>query len=183
MFLYEKCIENYIILWYNSTAYIKLMLGGKKMGDKKKGITGIFEEFKKFISKGNVIDLAVGVIIGGAFTSIVTSLVDDMIMPIVGMILVGVNFKSLAITIPWGNNPVIHVGNFIQAIIVFLLTAICVFAIVKFIGVFYKKQAPVTKPTKDQELLTEIRDLLKIQNGIPLETKEEKTVEKIEEKK
>ena len=147
------------------------------MDDKKKGISGVLDEFKKFISKGNVIDLAVGVIIGGAFTSIVTSLVDDMIMPIVGMILAGVNFKNFGIEIPWGNHPFINIGNFIQAIIVFLLTAICVFGIVKLIGLFYKKEKPVAKPTKDQELLTEIRDLLKMQNGIPVEEekKEEKT--------
>ena len=156
------------------------------MGDnKKKGIAGVLDEFKKFISKGNVIDLAVGVIIGGAFTSIVTSLVDDMIMPIVGMILAGVNFKNFGIEIPWGNHPFINIGNFIQAIIVFLLTAVCVFGIVKLIGLFYKKEKPVAKPTKDQELLTEIRDLLKMQNGIPLdeEKKEDKTTsEKTSEK-
>ena len=152
----------------------------EKMGDKKKGISGILDEFKKFISKGNVIDLAVGVIIGGAFTSIVTSLVDDMIMPLVGMVLAGINFKNFGIEIPWGNHPFINIGNFIQAIIVFLLTAICVFGIVKLIGVFYKKEKPVVKPTKDQELLTEIRDLLKMQNGIPLEEKKEE--EKKEEK-
>ena len=145
------------------------------MGDKKKkGISGLLDEFKKFISKGNVIDLAVGVIIGGAFTSIVTSLVDDMIMPIVGMVLAGVNFKNFGIEIPWGNHPFINIGNFIQAIIVFLLTAICVFGIVKIIGIFYKKEKPVTKPTKDQELLTEIRDLLKMQNGIPLDDDKKK---------
>lgn len=142
------------------------------MGDnKKKGVSGILDEFKKFISKGNVIDLAVGVIIGSAFTAIVTSLVDDIIMPIVGTVLAGINFKNLGIEIPWGNHPYINIGNFIQAIIVFFLTAICVFGIVKLIGIFYKKEKPVTKPTKDQELLTEIRDLLKMQNGIPLDDK------------
>lgn len=139
------------------------------MENKRKKVAGIIEEFKKFISKGNVIDLAVGVIIGGAFTSIVNSLVDDMIMPIVGMVLAGVNFNNLGIEIPWGNHPFINIGNFIQAVIVFLLTALCVFGIVKFIGIFYKKEKPVTKPTKDQELLMEIRDLLKMQNGVPLE--------------
>ncbi len=148
------------------------------MGDnKKKGVFGILDEFKKFISKGNVIDLAVGVIIGGAFTSIVTSLVDDMIMPLVGMVLAGINFKNFGIEIPWGNHPFINIGNFIQAVIVFLLTAICVFGIVKLIGIFYKKETPAAKPTKDQELLTEIRDLLKMQNGIPLEEKKEEKKE------
>ena len=104
----------------------------------KSGISTILNEFKQFISKGNVIDLAVGVIVGGAFTSIVSSLVDDMLMPIIGMILAGINFKYFGITIPWGNEPFINIGNFIQAIITFLLTAICVFAIVKIINLFYK---------------------------------------------
>ncbi|MGN0614064.1 MAG: large conductance mechanosensitive channel protein MscL [Porcipelethomonas sp.] len=144
---------------------------------KKKGISGFVDEFRKFISKGNVIDLAVGVIIGGAFTSIVSSLVDDMIMPIVGTVLAGINFKSFGIEIPWGNHPFINIGNFIQAVIVFLLTALCVFGIVKLISVFYKREKPKPKPTKEEELLTEIRDLLKLQNGISPETKEEKDSE------
>lgn len=135
-------------------------------------------EFKAFAVKGNAVDMAVGVIIGGAFTSIVTSLVDDMIMPIVGMVLAGVNFNNFGIEIPWGNHPFINIGSFIQSVIVFLLTAICVFGIVKLIGIFYKKEKPVAKPTKDQELLTEIRDLLKVQNGIPVEEKKEDTAEK-----
>lgn len=139
------------------------------MGDKKKGISGLLNEFKTFINKGSVIDLAVGVIVGGAFTSIVSSLVDDMIMPIVGMVLAGVNFNNFGIEIPWGNHPFINIGSFIQSIIVFLLTALCVFAIVKLINVFHKKEKPVAKPTKDQELLMEIRDLLKDQNGISIE--------------
>lgn len=134
--------------------------------EKKTGkIKSVIDEFKQFISKGNVLDLAVGVIIGGAFTTIVTSLVEDIIMPLVGTILAGVNFNDLGVRIPWGNRPFINIGNFIQAIIVFLLTAICVFGIVKIIGIFYKREKPVAKPTKDQELLTEIRDLLKEQNS------------------
>lgn len=142
------------------------------------GVSGILNEFKQFISKGNVIDLAVGVIVGGAFTSIVSSLVDDMIMPIIGMILAGVNFKDFGITIPWGNEPFINIGNFIQAIITFLLTAICVFAIVKIINLFYKKaEKPAPKPSKEEELLTEIRDLLKAQNSsiVEIDTNTEET--------
>ncbi|MDE5648490.1 MAG: large-conductance mechanosensitive channel protein MscL [Oscillospiraceae bacterium] len=138
----------------------------------------MLNEFKQFISKGNVIDLAVGVIVGGAFTSIVSSLVDDMIMPIIGMILAGVNFKDFGITIPWGNEPFINIGNFIQAIITFLLTAICVFAIVKIINLFYKKaEKPAPKPSKEEELLTEIRDLLKAQNSsiVEIDTNTEET--------
>lgn len=137
----------------------------------KSGISTILNEFKQFISKGNVIDLAVGVIVGGAFTSIVSSLVDDMLMPIIGMILAGINFKNFGIIIPWGNKPFINIGNFIQAVITFLLTAICVFAIVKIINLFHKKvEKPAPKPTKEEELLTEIRDLLKAQNGVTTES-------------
>lgn len=140
--------------------------------------TSIIEEFKKFISKGSVLDLAVGVIVGGAFTSIVSSLVDDIIMPFIGMILAGVNFKSLGITIPWGNRPYINIGNFLQAVITFFLTAFCVFIIVKFINIFKKKEEKKPpKPTKEEELLTEIRDLLKLQAGVTDEEESEKTEE------
>ncbi len=138
------------------------------MADKeKKGIKGILNEFKAFISRGNVLDMAVGVIVGGAFTSIVNSLVDDILMPFIGMILAGVNFRSLGVTIPWGNRPYINIGNFLQAIITFVLTAMCVFMIVKFINLFHKKEEPKKeepKPSKEELLLTEIRDLLKEKN-------------------
>lgn len=127
---------------------------------------GIIGEFKKFIARGNVLDMAVGVIVGGAFISIVNSLVDDMLMPIIGMVLAGINFKSLGITIPWGNEPYINIGNFLQAIITFFLTAFCVFVIVKLINLVHKKETVKPKPSKEEELLTEIRDLLKLQSGI-----------------
>ena len=136
------------------------------MDNEKKGaVKGFFGEFKAFISRGNVIDLAVGVIIGGAFASIITSLVDDVIMPLVGMVLAGVNFNDLGITIPWGNHPYINIGSFIQAVIVFLLTAFCVFLIIKVISIFFKKEKPKPEPSKEEKLLTEIRDLLKEQNN------------------
>lgn len=128
-----------------------------------------FDEFKKFIARGNVIDLAVGMIVGSAFTAIVTSLVDDMLMPILGAILGGINLSRLTLTIPWslnGDNPVIYYGQFLQAIINFVLIAFCVFLIIKLINKFtHKKEAAPAKPTKDQELLTEIRDLLKAQQA------------------
>ena len=126
---------------------------------------GLIAEFKAFISKGNVIDLAVGVIIGAAFGSIITSLVDDIIMPFVGMILAGINFNDLGVTIPWGNHPYINFGSFIQAIIIFLITALCVFILVKVVGIFYKKEKKDPEPSKEEKLLAEIRDLLKEQNG------------------
>ncbi len=127
------------------------------------------EEFKAFIAKGNVIDMAVGIIIGSAFTAIVTSLVDDMLMPIIGAIIGGIDLSGLKWEIPWSlfddqAPAVICFGSFIQAIINFLLIALCVFILVKVVGKFIKKkEAAPAAPTKDQELLTEIRDLLKAQ--------------------
>ena len=129
----------------------------------------LMKEFKEFISRGNVLDMAVGVIVGGAFTSIVNSLVGDIFTPFLGMILAGVNFNALGVTIPWGNRPFINFGSFIQAIISFLLTALCVFAIVTLVNGFHRKKkeepAPPPKPDPQLVLLTEIRDLLKAQQG------------------
>ncbi len=131
-----------------------------------KGLKGVVGEFKEFISKGNVLDMAVGLIVGSAFTAIVNSLVDDILMPVIGTVLVGINFSSLGITIPWGNHPFIAIGSFLNTIITFLLTALCVFLIVKTMNMFRRKQeekpAP-PKPSKEEQLLTEIRDLLAAQ--------------------
>ena len=133
--------------------------------EKKKDKFKLLNEFKTFISRGNVLDMAVGVIVGGAFTSIVNSLVSDIFTPFLGMILAGINFDSLGVTIPWGNRPYINFGSFLQAIISFLLTAVCVFAIVKLVNSFHKKkeEEPKPAPAPDPQvvLLTEIRDLLK----------------------
>lgn len=138
---------------------------------KVKGAGSLIGEFKAFISRGNVLDMAVGVIIGGAFTAIVNSLVADIFTPVIGMILVGVNFNNLGVTIPWGNKPYINFGSFIQNIITFLLTALCLFIIIKTINSFKRKEeakpAEPPKPTTDQLLLTEIRDLLRAQQGLP----------------
>ena len=121
------------------------------------------EEFKKFIARGNVIDLAVGVIIGGAFSSIVTSLVDNILTPILGLVLGGVDFSSLSITF---RDTKIEYGAFIQSIIDFLIIAICIFTIVKIINKIMhikKKEEEKVVPKKSDEvlLLEEIRDLLK----------------------
>ena len=92
------------------------------------------EEFKKFITRGNVMDLAVGVIIGGAFTSIVTSLNEDIIMPVLA-IFGGVDFSYLSVTLGLGENaPVLHYGNFITAVINFLITALVIFIMIKAIN-------------------------------------------------
>lgn len=122
------------------------------------------EEFKKFIARGNVIDLAVGVIIGGAFSSIVTSLVNNILTPILGLVLGGADFSNLAITF---RNTRIEYGAFIQSVIDFLIVAICIFALVKFINklMHLKKKEEanvhVLKRSDEVVLLEEIRDLLK----------------------
>ena len=125
-----------------------------------------FKEFKEFISKGNVMDMAVGVIIGGAFGKIVTSLVNDVLMPLLGIITGGSDFTTLSVKV--GEAELMY-GNFIQAIIDFLIIALCIFFITKAIAKagekLKKKQAEEAAaapagPTSE-ELLTEIRDLLK----------------------
>lgn len=123
----------------------------------------LIKEFKEFINKGNVVDLAVGVIIGTAFSKIVTSLVNDMLMPLIGVLIGGLDFTSLSIKI---KDATIMYGSFIQNIIDFLIIAFCIFMFVKFINkITIKKEEPkkVEKPKKDDQviLLEEIRDLLK----------------------
>jgi large conductance mechanosensitive channel len=121
----------------------------------------MIQEFKAFIAKGNVLDLAVAVIIGVAFGAIVTSLVNDIIMPLIGVILGGVDFTNLAIQV---QDASITYGNFIQAIINFLIIAFVIFMIVRTANSFKKKEEekpPAPKGPSAEELLIEIRDLLK----------------------
>lgn len=119
-------------------------------------------EFKEFISKGNVLDLAVGVVIGSAFGKIVTSIVDDIIMPIVGAIIGGIDFTGLSVKIGQAN---ITYGNFVQNVIDFLIVAFCIFVFIKVINKFQRKteEEVVEEVKKDEQvvLLEEIRDLLK----------------------
>lgn len=133
------------------------------MSEKKKNgvISKFIGEFKEFISKGSVLDMAVGVIVGGAFTAIINSLVNDILMPVIGAILVGVNFTNLGFHIPWGNEPYINVGSFITAVITFLLTALCVFIFVKVVNTLRnigkkKPEAPVPTTKKCPYCLSEI---------------------------
>lgn len=143
------------------------------------------QDFKAFAMKGNVIDMAVGVIIGGAFGKIVTSVVNDIIMPSVGMLIGGVNFKDLKLTmkeaIPEQLNEAgeviqaavpavtLNYGNFLQQTFDFLIIAFCIFLMVKGITNLTKKKeepkpaapAPAPEPSAEEKLLTEIRDLLK----------------------
>jgi large conductance mechanosensitive channel len=125
----------------------------------------MIKEFKAFISRGNVIDLAVGIIIGGAFSAIVSSFVKDIIMPVISLILGVVNFTELSVTI---GKATITYGTFIQTIVDFFLIALSVFLIIKLINKFRRKKeeepakAPEPPaPSKEELLLTEIRDLLK----------------------
>ena len=131
--------------------------------DKKKElvkIKGEMSEFKKFISRGNVVDMAVGVIIGAAFGKIVTSLVNDIIMPIIGVILGGLDFSNLSFKF---GDATIAYGMFIQTIIDFLIISACIFMMIRLFEKFKKKEEEVIVKTKADEvlLLEEIRDLLK----------------------
>ena len=118
--------------------------------------------FKKFISRGNVVDMAVGVIVGGAFGKIVTSFVNDIVMPLIGIILGGLDFKGLSIKI---QDSTIAYGNFIQTVVDFFIVAFCIFLMVRIFEQFKKKEkeTPPAPPKKSDEvvLLEEIRDLLK----------------------
>ena len=138
---------------------------------------GLLQEFKTFALKGNVVDMAVGVIIGGAFGKIVTSLVNDVIMPPLGMLIGKVNFTDLALNLGTEAEPVMwKYGAFIQQVFDFLIVALCIFFLIKGINrlsdITKKKEeeqvaaaepapAPEPEPTKEELLLAEIRDLLK----------------------
>ncbi len=126
---------------------------------------GFFGEFKEFIARGNVMDMAVGVIIGGAFSAITTSLINDIIMPLLGIFTSSISFADLAVEV---GGAVITYGNFVQAVLNFLIMAFVVFCMVKAMNSFRKKKeeapaapAPEPEPSAEEKLLTEIRDILK----------------------
>lgn len=139
---------------------------------------GLLQEFKTFALKGNVVDMAVGVIIGGAFGKIVSSLVNDVIMPPIGLIVGGVDFTNLKLTLKSAvvdaagavTAPAVtwNYGAFIQQVVDFTILALCVFMMVKIMNKLLKKEekkaaapAPAPAPSKEELLLTEIRDILK----------------------
>lgn len=124
----------------------------------KKQTTSFVKEFKDFISRGNVVDLAVGVIIGGAFSKIITSLVNDIIMPLVGILIGGQNFSTLYFKV---GSAFVTYGSFLQNVIDFLIVAFCIFTFVKILNKFKKKEENKPEVNKTEVLLTEIRDLLK----------------------
>jgi large conductance mechanosensitive channel len=117
----------------------------------------MWKEFREFIAKGNVLDLAVAVILGVAFGAIVTSLVDDIIMPIVGIVLGGINFSSLALQV---GDASLAYGNFLQALVNFLIIAFVLFLIVRTFNRFRRKEPEPEVTPEDVLLLREIRDLL-----------------------
>lgn len=136
----------------------------KQLKKSLKKINPILKEFREFVNRGNVLDLAVGVIVGGAFNKIISSLVNDLVMPIVGLVLGGIDFTHLELTIPnfFGINSAAHIryGTFIQNVVNFLIVAFCIFIFVRFINKFSAKKES-TKPTTDEKILTvlqEIRD-------------------------
>ena len=135
---------------------------------------GIVSEFKEFITRGNVMDMAVGIIIGGAFTAIVQSLVNDLLMPVIGALFGGIDFSTLKYVFRAADEAAgieeaaIKYGSFIQAIVNFLLIAIVIFLLVKGINKMRRKKeepapapAPDPEPSEEVKLLTEIRDALK----------------------
>lgn len=130
---------------------------------------GIIKEFQEFAVKGNVVDMAVGIIIGGAFGTIVKSLVDDIIMPPIGMMLGNVDFSNIVITLQQATADseavTMNIGSFINNVISFLIVAWAVFMLVKGMNSLKKKEAEAPAappaPTKSEVLLTEIRDALK----------------------
>lgn len=139
-------------------------------------IMGMMQEFKEFAMRGNVVDLAIGIIIGAAFGKIVTSLVNDVIMPPIGLLLGNVDFSNLFIDLSGkgftsladakaAGAPAVAYGVFINTIIDFIIVAFVIFLIIREMNKLKKKEeakpAPPPGPTKDQQLLTEIRDLLK----------------------
>ena len=128
----------------------------------KEKTKGFIAEFRKFIARGNVMDLAVGVIIGGAFKGIVDSLTNDILMPFVGIFIGESTFAALSFQI---GGATIALGSFIQAVVNFLIMAFVIFLMVKGINRFHRKKEeappPPPKPSAEEVLLTEIRDLLK----------------------
>jgi large conductance mechanosensitive channel len=135
--------------------------------NKKEGLAmSVMQEFKDFAIKGNVIDMAVGVIIGAAFGKIVSSLVGDVVMPPIGVLLGGMNFSDLAMTIKVASEGspavVVSYGRFVQTVVDFGIISFVIFMAVKFINKLKKTEPPAAAaPTKQEQLLTEIRDLLK----------------------
>jgi large conductance mechanosensitive channel len=123
----------------------------------------MLREFRQFLLRGNVVDLAVAVVIGVAFTAIVNSLINDIIMPIIGLLIGGIDFAGLSVT---AGSAVIAYGNFVQAIVNFVVIGAVLFLVVRAVNRVHKKQeAAPAEPPAQERLLTEIRDLLREGRG------------------
>lgn len=130
---------------------------------------GVLQEFKTFAMRGNVVDMAVGIIIGGAFGKIISSFVADVIMPPIGILVGGVDFSKLAIILKEAVGDktavTINYGKFIQSVVDFVIIAFAIFLVIKIMNAMQKKQeelpAPPAPPSNEEKLLTEIRDILK----------------------
>ena len=146
----------------------------KKMESAKEKSKGLFGEFKEFIKRGNVMDMAVGVIIGGAFGAIVTSLVNDIIMPLISLLTGGVDFANWFVALDGkeyetleaaqtAGAATLNYGNLISVVLNFIIVAFCIFLVVKAINKFKRKEEPKEEPKKPDDivLLEQIRDLLK----------------------
>ena len=135
----------------------------KKQTKSKKIIKKEVSEFKKFIDRGNVVDLSIGVLMGTAFSKIVSSVVDDLLMPVIGIIIGGLDFSNIKFKV---GDASIQIGNFIQSVVDFLIVALCIFIFVKIISHLTKKAEEEKQPEKSEEvqLLEEICDLLKNKN-------------------
>ena len=175
------CVYYGVRLWKSWFCDILYVMSKKKarvdIKNMAEGVreNAILKEFKEFINRGSVMDLAVGMVIGAAFTAIVTSLVNDIIMPVVGLVAGGVDFTGLKWTIPnfFGadTSAVIAYGNFIQQVVNFLIVAFAIFMFVKFMNKLQRKKAEDEKAEKKKEteqvvLLREIRDVLKSEKNV-----------------
>jgi len=143
----------------------------KNLKDISKKSSGFISEFKTFIARGNVMDLAVGVIVGNAFSKIVTSLTDNLLMPLVGILIGGFDFTNLSYTFSlFDRNVELKYGIFIQNTVDFLITAFCIFVVIKIMNKLFKKEEEKKeseqsiKKSEETILLEEIRDLLKEQS-------------------
>lgn len=138
----------------------------------------VIKELKAFMMRGNVVDMAVGVVVGGAFGQIVTSLVNDIVMPPIGVLLNGISFTDLKVTIKHASTSTagevipavtINYGNFVQVVINFVIIATAIFFVIKGMNAMQKKKVEEPKsppaPSKEEVLLSEIRDILKQQNN------------------
>lgn len=138
-----------------------------------------FREFKEFAMKGNVMDMAIGVVVGGAFSKIVSSLVSDMIMPAISLLTGKISLSDLSVTLETGGEPIVLAyGMFLQTVLDFLIIAFSIFLVIKLINKFHRKKeetpAPPPAPSKEEVLLTEIRDLMAKQvHALPEPTKKE----------